>query len=350
MKIIHIADLHLDSSLEKNLDRQKAKKRKTELVSAFENVVSYATQNSVRLILVAGDMFDSKKVSLNTVSTVASIIEHAGEVDFLVLNGNHDNTNAFEMLQSIPQNLKFFGESWQYYDYENVTVGGILISQSNRAACENPDFKVDRYNIALMHGDIKSDIPLVSLRSKNIDYLALGHYHQFRTDRLDARASYVYSGCLESRGFDESGQKGFVLLDTDKNTFEFITHLCIRRMFDLDVDITGLLNYADIKEATLKKLVENSARPEDMVKIRLKGEFTLDTNKDLAQLSQLLNSSFYFAKTVDESTLRINPNDYKNDPSLKGEFVRNVLNSELSNEEKNKIIVLGIRAIRGEEL
>ena len=40
---------------------------------------------------------------------------------------------------------------------------------------------------------------------------------------------------------------------------------------------------------------------------------------------------------------------YKYDASLKGEFIRLVLNQEFSDEEKNKIINTGIRALAGEE-
>ena len=49
MKIIHTADLHLDSRLETNMDRTKAKNRRKELTAAFENTVDFAVKNSVRL-------------------------------------------------------------------------------------------------------------------------------------------------------------------------------------------------------------------------------------------------------------------------------------------------------------
>ena len=51
----------------------------------------------------------------------------------------------------------------------------------------------------------------------------------------------------------------------------------------------------------------------------------------------------------DESRLRINADDYKNDKSFKGEFIRLVLSKdELSDEEKDAIIECGIRALTSE--
>ena len=51
------------------------------------------------------------------------------------------------------------------------------------------------------------------LKEKNIDYLALGHIHEYSQGQIDLRGKYAYSGCLEGRGFDELGEKGFILID-----------------------------------------------------------------------------------------------------------------------------------------
>lgn len=351
MKIIHTADLHLDSRLETNLDSNKAKKRRKELISAFENTVAYAIENGVGLFLVAGDMFDTSKVTRATVETVASIINEAKSVKFLVLSGNHDNKNPFLGLENIPENLYFFSENWDTFEFIDVTVSGILQTEHNKKIVEDgPMLPNDKFNIVMLHGDINSDIRLSSMHSRNIDYLALGHLHEFSSGKIDERGVYAYSGCLESRGFDESGKKGFILVDTDKKSFDFISGRNIRTMYDLSVDISGLLTYGEIKSAMENVLSQNGVGEKDMVKIRLVGDYTLDTNKDIAQLYSYLKNRFFFAKIKDQSTMQINIEDFKNDLSLKGEFVRQVLLSDLPQEEKQKIIVCGIRAINGEEV
>lgn len=352
MKIIHTADLHLDSRLEANLDSSKAKTRRKELVLAFEKMVTFAQENGVRLVLVAGDLFDHNKVTNATVEMIASIISSAPEIDFLLLSGNHDSLNSFEKLGVLPQNIKFFSEKWKYYDYENVTIAGLALNDKNRQiAVSSLNLEEDRFNIATLHLDIDNDsvITLNSLKDKNIDYLALGHLHSFRMDKM-GRGVYAYSGCLEARGFDEAGKKGFVLIDTDNKSYEFISNLGIRTLYKVEVDISGLETYAEIRNKIADTLKESGASEKDMVKVVLIGEYTLETNKQPEQLLIFLKDRFYFAKLEDKSLMKISSEDYKDSVSLKGEFVRNVLSSGLSKQQMDSIIMLGIRAIEGEDI
>ena len=59
MKLIHCADLHLDSPLEANLPPEKVRGRRAELLSSFAKLVRLADENGVSAILIAGDLFDS---------------------------------------------------------------------------------------------------------------------------------------------------------------------------------------------------------------------------------------------------------------------------------------------------
>ena len=351
MKIIHCADLHLDSKLETNLDRAKAKIRRVELVRSFEKLADYAVNHGASLVIVAGDLFDHNSVTKNTAQTVASVIAAAEGVDFLVLTGNHDSSNAFELVSDLPANLHFFSDSWTSFDYDNVTVSGITLNEANaNIVYTSLSLSPERFNIAVMHGDISSEINLPSLRGKNIDYLALGHLHEHSLQKLDERGVYAYSGCLESRGFDESGVKGFYFIDTDTKEYTFVSELVERNMFEVKVDISGLMNYSEIRSKIDEELTKIGAREQDMVKVVLVGNVSLDANKAPDQLLKYLESRFFFAKIKDKTRTEINAEDYKNDISLKGEFVRQVLASELSEEQKQEVVLLGIRAIRGEEL
>ena len=62
------------------------------------------------------------------------------------------------------------------------------------------------------------------------------------------RDRYCYSGCLEGRGFDECGQKGFVVLDIDDEKltagFSFVP-FAYRSLYTLYVDVTCLLYTSD---------------------------------------------------------------------------------------------------------
>ena len=62
MRIIHCADLHLDSKMESNLDREQALLRRSELIETYERMVDYAHENQVRAILISGDLFDKTHI------------------------------------------------------------------------------------------------------------------------------------------------------------------------------------------------------------------------------------------------------------------------------------------------
>ena len=52
----------------------------------------------------------------------------------------------------------------------------------------------------------------------------------------------------------------------------------------------------------------------------------------------------------DKTTIKIDIDDYKNDISLLGEFIRTTLNSDENKDIQGEIITLGLRALRGEDL
>ncbi|MCX4286110.1 MAG: metallophosphoesterase, partial [Clostridia bacterium] len=60
MKIIHTADIHLDSPLSGVKD---SKRRRFELLTALANMSEYANNYGVQAIIVAGDLFDDKYTS-----------------------------------------------------------------------------------------------------------------------------------------------------------------------------------------------------------------------------------------------------------------------------------------------
>ena len=74
MKIIHCADIHLDSRMSANLTREKARERRTELLTTFRKMVEYGAAHEVDAILIAGDLFDTKMVDRSTGNAVISAI------------------------------------------------------------------------------------------------------------------------------------------------------------------------------------------------------------------------------------------------------------------------------------
>ena len=362
MKIIHCADLHLDSKMTTNLTKEKAKERKMEILRTFSRMVEYAKKNNISVILIAGDMFDTRNVSATARNMVKDVIMQNPEIDFLYLRGNHDNDNFLSKLDEVPDNLCLFNDKWTTYTYGNVSISGIELNAENTLTAYN-SLVLDhgKYNIVTMHGqlaeykskDKAETISLDDVKNKNIDYLALGHVHGYRMERLDARGVYCYPGCLEGRGFDECGEKGFVVLDIDTTTrtamSEFVT-MAARTFYTLPVDVTGISTTQDAAARMEEALAKTQYASKSLVKFVLQGEVDVECELETDFLEEQFAEYFYFVKVYDETKLLVNYKDYEKDASLKGEFIRMVSASDLTEEEKSQVIRAGILALQGEEI
>lgn len=295
MKIIHCADLHLDSKMETNFSQEQAKERRYEILATFENMVNDAIKNDIKVILIAGDMFDTAQNQQKTIKNrVLDTIKQADKVDFLYLQGNHDKDNFFKEIPNKPQNLKLFKNEWSSYRYGNIVITGIEFGEGdNSDIYSNLSLDENDFNIVTLHGQIskygmdkKAEIiNLNALQNKYIDYLALGHIHEYKSEKLDYRGIYCYSGCLEGRGFDKCGKKGFIVADIKDGQLStrFISNA--KRTFqEVRVDISDYTEADDIIKRIENNLVHIPEK--DIVKLILSGEIVEETDIDRIILSK----------------------------------------------------------------
>ena len=357
LKLIHCADLHLDARMESSLPKEKARERRLEVLRTFTEMVEQASAEHVDAILLCGDVFDAKTISARARNCVLdAILQHPGII-FYYLQGNHDQNSFLADLEEMPENLRTFGSDWTSWEQGDVVITGAEISDETvDGLLERLILDEGRINIVMLHGMVseyearkqKEGFSLKTLRNRNIDYLALGHIHSFRKEELDERGVWCYCGCLEGRGFDECGEKGYVLLDVkDGKVSSTFVPFAQRTLHEVPVDISGLYTQEEIRRAAEEATAGIDAQ--DMVKIVLRGEVPPEAEKDASWIRKWLEHAFYFLKVKDETRLAIDPEDYRCDISLKGEFVRLVLASRLSKEEKEQVLRLGIRALAGEE-
>lgn len=358
MKFIHCADLHLDSKID-TIPTQKSKIRREEIVNSFERLCDYATENAVTAVIIAGDMFDTERVTSKTKARVLKAFEKNSSVDFLYLSGNHDDNVFLSEVENLPKNVKVFGESWTSFNYGNVVISGIDFAGANVLSAHDSLFlEQDKINVVVMHGQVagyKSNekaevISIPKFKNKNVDYLALGHIHSYSEGVIDERGKYVYCGCLDGRGFDETGKKGFVLLETDdcKIKHQFLP-FSSRCLYEVEFDVSGKTDWLSAKEQLLLQL-EKEYDANSLLKIVLKGEHDTEFDVDKETLTLRLNERYFFAKVYDKTVLSVKLEDFDADKSVRGEFVRSVLQSELDEEMKRKVIMLGLNALKGEEI
>lgn len=351
MKIIHTSDLHLGSALTARLSPQKARERRRELSRVFQRLIDEAKNKGASAIIIAGDLFDTETPSAREVEDLLFRIESERSITFFYLPGNHEGELIRSRALPLPKNLLLFGKEWTYYDTDALSIIGR--SECKGDMSDTLYLRHERLNIVVLHGELRDtgggmQIKRADFKDKAIDYLALGHYHSYRQEKLSDRCTAVYCGTPEGRGFDEACECGYVLIDTSGGA---ITHSFIpfakRQIRIVELSLDALTHPSEIEylsEAALKNIPEC-----DIVRLSLTGGVAPDVYIDKEALLQRFSESFFHFEVEDKTRLKINPDDYKNDRSIRGEFLRRVMkDATLDEETKRAVIGCGLCALMGE--
>lgn len=360
MKVIHCADIHLDSKLTANMDREKAFQRNMEILDTFSKMVEFAKTNKVKVIIIAGDLFDTDNISNNTRKVVLGCILKNSNIEFYYLKGNHDLSELILRGEEKPPNLNLFSsEKLKTYrmllkNGKCITVSGLEINSNNKNLLyDRLNLKTEEFNIVILHGQIneyktdsEENIALSGLYNKNIDYLALGHIHRFIKGELKPRGIYCYSGCLETRGFDEAGEHGFVMLDIDEESFEYklkFIPFAKRKIVNVDItDVNDIENVDNLLFEIADRFRKNGGVFGDIL------DLTMSTDTNISYLEKLLKDEYYIVKI---RLKRIETyNEYTAENSMIAEFINVVkLDKDLTDEKKEEIIKCGVKLLKGEK-
>lgn len=351
MKIIHCADIHLDSALSSNFTAKQAEMRRSELLLTFTDMVEYGALHNVRAVIIAGDLFDEVRISMRAKNVVRECIKKNPGMDFLYLAGNHDEEALLGEFSAF-ENFKMFDDNKVSYRYGNVVITSLPDGQ--KLAPED-------VNIVVRHMELKSP---EMFAGRNIDYLALGHIHKHIEGRLDSRGVYCYSGCLEARGFDECGEQGFVEIDINSDGLRYrYVPFGRRRAWRIQVDVNdaGKWDAAGIEgnfddemgigSISLCESIEKAAAhisSKDMLCVRLVGDIMPDNDINKDYIKEYFKDKFYLFRLEDKTTLKIDIEKLKKEHSLRADFIKNVMESDETEETKKSIILCGIKALAGE--
>ena len=406
VKLIHTADLHLDSAFRSRFTKEEAENRRQKQLMAWKELLSFAVEKKVQGILIAGDLFDSPVVSHGTMDFFLSTISEHPEISFFYLRGNHDTENTFRYQENLPKNLFLFSEKGNKYrlndrlllagvEYgtkdisfgenegatqgagqaveqavgqENVR-GAEALSKSESESEEESKFlklKEEDCNILLLHGALyqgsaKGDaiqgeegIFLKNLEKLPLSYIALGHIHKGGEGKLNNGALWAYPGCLQGRGFDEEGERGFLYLKVEEEKKEIRKEFIPIKQGEFRILEIELLEDKGTL-ACLKKIEVEMEKAgiakEDSLRIILKGKKGLEQERNLRYLQLQLQDSVFFLEIRDECELSWNREEAMKEKSLKGEFLRVLAAADnLSKEEQDEIIALGMGLFQGGEL
>lgn len=351
MKLIHTSDVHLYSPLTTRLPSDKISERRAELTATLTRMINTASSEGVAAVIIAGDLFDSEKITAKQLDTALSMIESARGLMFYYLPGNHERDVLTKKAEQLPENLRIFGTGWTYFTIGNVTLAGR--SETEPDMFDTLDLLPDDKNIVVLHGEVRDRsetggvIGIRDAQNRNIDYMALGHYHTYSQQIIDRRGTAVYSGAPEGRGFDEEGVLGYSQLEINETVEHRFIPFAKRTLHIRELDISGCTKTVDVLQKTAALISDIPKK--DITRVVLTGERALDLRLDTRYVEDSFRDKLYYFEIKDKSRLSIKLDDYKYDKSLRGEFIRLcIADTSLSDLERERVIHCGLAALGNE--
>ncbi|MFC1998711.1 exonuclease SbcCD subunit D [Chloroflexota bacterium] len=353
MKIIHFADLHLGVERYGRIDPATGlSTRLSDFLKVFDELVDYALDNSVEMVVFCGDAYRNRDPSQTHqrefARRIGRLASHGIAVFLLV--GNHDLPNAMGRANSVEifdtlavQNIYVGGKPGTYRVKTNSgAVQVVALPWARRSALlakdEAKNLTVEQANEKLQQtltnilvhevDSLDNSVPAVlaahvsvstagagsertmlvgqeyfmlhsSLSRPELDYVALGHIH--RGQVLSAQPPIVYSGSLERIDFgDEDDDKGFYVVELDQSkgagqrllSCDFHP-VSARRFLTIEVDVN-----TDDPTATVLSAIAKKDIADTIVRLIIKVSESNEPMINDAEIRRALKGAYYVGSII----------------------------------------------------
>ncbi|MCV2890659.1 metallophosphoesterase family protein [Ruegeria aquimaris] len=287
VKILHTADVHLDSPLTSLALRDEGLRANIQSAtrSAFAGIIDTALSEGVAALLIAGDLYDGAQRSAKTAAFLVGQFERlrAANIPVFYIKGNHDAENPITGEVALPDNVHVFDGRGGKVQLAGTEIWIHGVSFSGKHA---PDSLLGKFgapvpgavNIAMLHTSLAgasghdnyAPCSVAELAALGFDYWALGHVHK---RQVHSEAPWVVMpGIPQGRDIGESGPKSASLLtiedgqiaveEVPTSIVSFIGH---------EIDVSGAENDDEIRQRIRQSLHAPIAdlRPEEDAILRL---------------------------------------------------------------------------------
>lgn len=292
MRLLHTADWQI--GMEASHTGAAAERVRAARFQAAEQVAALALREAVDFAVVAGDTFEDNAVRLADVERTAAILDSFGCPVF-VIAGNHDPETA--------------GSVWEYAVWgrlrqvrvlrEAVAVeipGGVLYPcpLRQRWGSEDPTAWIpcegggEAVRIGVAHGSLASapkassefGIAVDAAARRELDYLALGHWHSTRVyERM------AYCGTHETTSFGEDDSGNVLVVRVDGRGCEPVIEKrrCgTLRWFSEDVEIRAAGELTALRER-----VERMGGADALLSLRVSGTLFAEEGEEAERLAAM---------------------------------------------------------------
>lgn len=236
IRLLHISDIHINAGYS-NKDASIRKQLKTGMYESLEAAITFALEQRLDAVLIAGDFFDHDKITFQDEVEIGKLFRRLLEADCHIIytTGNHDPmlTAPFLTEQLLHERFHIFEDDQvkvlNLYNlggepFKVVGVGHKSKNEQRSLISNFPQKTGTDTWIGIAHASVPSALttpdkqnymatPLSVIEALGYDYFALGHIHL--RQKLSSRVAY--SGNIQGINIKETGAKGGYLVEIDGN-------------------------------------------------------------------------------------------------------------------------------------
>ena len=355
-KIVHCADVHLGAGFAwAGAHSDAARRRRQGLRETLRRVVRLAKEVEADAIFCGGDLYEHERATPDTAAFLKRAFADSAPVRVFVAPGNHDcyKPDSVYALNDWSANVHLFRQD-RLQPVELVP-GLTLWGGAHLAPTGTANFLANfrtvggGLHLALFHGSENAwfsrqeegkaqhapfdaaEIPRAGLR-----HAFLGHYH-----RPHDAEHHTYPGNPDPLAFGEQGERGVVIatIRCDGNIDRQRRTVASTTVHDLQLDVTGCHTQQAIRDR-LKGSIDGLR---GIARLTVGGDLQPDVDLCADDLQDELANRFEAAQ-VRYRDLRAGYdfNVISQEGTVRGQFVRDVLGSDLSASERRRVLTAGL--------
>ena len=313
MKLVHLSDTHLGFFAYSRSDPDSGiNQREADFYRVFVQAVDRIIDLNPDVVVHAGDLFDGVRPQNRAIEVALKQLIRLSEsgIEVVLISGNHstpkmrETGSIFRIFEHLDGIRPVHEPGITEIVTGDLTLHAIPHSTSPSMKDVLSGLTLSRdtaHNVLLMHAGIEGsgrfrtdhiNQQMISSGSipAELDYVALGHYHEF----AQVRERAYYSGSTERLGFGEIGQnKGFVEVDLSRGSVDF-HELDVRDMIDLRPvaagDLSGMEVFGEVRSRVEEASLDGAIARLEIKDVRPEVARSLD----VAALKRLASGALHF--------------------------------------------------------
>lgn len=362
MKLVVFADLHLDSAFAwAGVNGELARRRRDALRETLLNIAQLARDERADALLCAGDLYEHDRPSPDIERFLEQTFARLHPMHVFLAPGNHDwygpqshyrrtewtdNVHVFRDPRLTPVTLT-----------DGLTLWGAAHCAPTGTEGFLSDFRVDRsgVHLGLFHGSERSwlteqgngkslhaPFDAEEITRSGLRHAFVGHYHRPRDVE-----THTYPGNPDPLAFGEDGERGAVVATVlpDGSIERRRQRVAVTEVHDLVVDLTG----CSTRQTARERVGAAAAGKTGLARVTLVGDLAPELDLRPAELEDAAPGLARVAVRMGAVRPGYDLATIGEEPTVRGQFVRDVRAAQLDEETRRRVLLTGLRALDGRD-